>query len=322
MYAMGKRVEASPIRVQWDAVRISLWALVLGWLFKTVVKLLIVIVRSPMAICVLSLTAITWLVHRAVRAGAGADGLGFLLLGIGLLRWRRPELFERFVYLVARSRWRRFALYRYRWPASMDTAGLNRIRGGVQYHPTAASRCGRRGRWIGCGCGCCPGRRSRTGPGRRTGCARPSAPRTAGSAPSPAGRTSWSCGSSPPTRWPSRSSRCRPRTRCDLDGLPVGAARTAAIYRLQLLGTHVLCAGATGAGKGSVLWSIIDQLAPAVRDGMVELWALDPKGGMELAAGAPLFARFVHGTRHATFADTPGGRRRGDAAPAADRCAG
>ena len=66
----------------------------------------------------------------------------------------------------------------------------------------------------------------------------------------------------------------------------------------------MFCAlGETGAGKGSVLWSIIDQLAPAVRMGMVEVWALDPKGGMELAAGAPLFARFVHG-RDTEFADT------------------
>jgi hypothetical protein len=136
MYAMGRKVEESPIRVLWDAVRIIVWALVLGWLFRTIVKLLIVIVRSPMAICVLSLTAITWLVHRGFGLAPVLMGYGFLLLGIGLLRWRRPNLFERFVYLVARSRWRRFALYRFRWPASMDTAGLNRIRGGQQYHPT------------------------------------------------------------------------------------------------------------------------------------------------------------------------------------------
>jgi hypothetical protein len=64
VYAMGKRVEASPIRVRWDAVRISLWELIFGWLFRTVVKLLIVILRSPTAVCLISLTVITWLVHR------------------------------------------------------------------------------------------------------------------------------------------------------------------------------------------------------------------------------------------------------------------
>jgi DNA segregation ATPase FtsK/SpoIIIE, S-DNA-T family len=62
-----------------------------------------------------------------------------------------------------------------------------------------------------------------------------------------------------------------------------------------LLGTHVLVAGATGSGKSSVLWSLIRGLSPAIRDGLVALWVLDPKGGMELAPGAPMFARLVYG---------------------------
>ena len=67
--------------------------------------------------------------------------------------------------------------------------------------------------------------------------------------------------------------------------------------------------GATGAGKGRVLWSIITSSPRPSGEGMVELWALDPKGGMELAAGEPLFARFEHRTE-ADFADCPGGRGR------------
>ena len=66
-------------------------------------------------------------------------------------------------------------------------------------------------------------------------------------------------------------------------------------YRLRLLGTHLLVVGATGSGKGSVIWSLVHGLAPAVRDGLVQVWALDPKGGMELAGGRGLFARFVYG---------------------------
>jgi S-DNA-T family DNA segregation ATPase FtsK/SpoIIIE len=50
------------------------------------------------------------------------------------------------------------------------------------------------------------------------------------------------------------------------------------------------------------LWSVIDQLASAIRAGLVQVWALDPKGGMELAFGSSLFARFVHG-RETEFAD-------------------
>ena len=58
----------------------------------------------------------------------------------------------------------------------------------------------------------------------------------------------------------------------------------------------VAVVGATGAGKGSLLWSLIRAAAPAVRDGLVHLWVLDPKGGMELAAGRPLFDRFAYAT--------------------------
>jgi DNA segregation ATPase FtsK/SpoIIIE, S-DNA-T family len=66
-------------------------------------------------------------------------------------------------------------------------------------------------------------------------------------------------------------------------------------WLLRLLGTHVLIAGATGAGKSSVIWSLIRAMAAAIRDGLVALWVLDPKGGMELAPGAPMFARLVYG---------------------------
>lgn len=80
----------------------------------------------------------------------------------------------------------------------------------------------------------------------------------------------------------------------DLDGLPLGVREDGEPYRLRLAGSHVLVAGATGAGKGSVLWSLIRSLAGGIRSGLVEVWAFDPKGGMELAAGVPLFARFAY----------------------------
>src|SRR5262249_47271746 len=64
----------------------------------------------------------------------------------------------------------------------------------------------------------------------------------------------------------------------------------------RLLGTHWLIAGATGAGKGSVLWALIRALAGGIRRGLVQLWVIDPKGGMELAFGEKLFTHFVYGT--------------------------
>jgi len=78
----------------------------------------------------------------------------------------------------------------------------------------------------------------------------------------------------------------------DLENLPLGRREDGGPWLLPLRGSHVLIAGATGSGKGSVLWSLIRSLGPAVSAGVAELWVCDPKGGMEMAAGAPLFARF------------------------------
>ncbi|MET9339354.1 FtsK/SpoIIIE domain-containing protein [Nonomuraea sp. NPDC003804] len=62
--------------------------------------------------------------------------------------------------------------------------------------------------------------------------------------------------------------------------------------RLKILGTHILIAGATGAGKGSFLWDTIRGLLAAMRAGLVEIWALDPKL-MELSFGRELFTRYA-----------------------------
>ncbi|MCL2453996.1 MAG: FtsK/SpoIIIE domain-containing protein [Micrococcales bacterium] len=78
----------------------------------------------------------------------------------------------------------------------------------------------------------------------------------------------------------------------DLAALPVAVAEGGQAWRLPLLGQHVLVGGATGAGKASVLWSIIHALTPAVRTGRVQLWGLDPKA-LELSYGGGLFYRVV-----------------------------
>jgi len=79
----------------------------------------------------------------------------------------------------------------------------------------------------------------------------------------------------------------------ELDRLTIGRREDGRPWLLALRGNHVLVAGSTGSGKGSVIWSTIRALAPAVRAGLVELWVADPKGGMELASGADLFTRFA-----------------------------
>ncbi|MEV4674271.1 FtsK/SpoIIIE domain-containing protein [Actinomadura sp. NPDC049382] len=77
----------------------------------------------------------------------------------------------------------------------------------------------------------------------------------------------------------------------DLSALPVGRCEDGSPWRLRLLGTHVLIAGATGAGKGSVIWSTVRALLPLMLAGLVEVWAVDPKR-MELSFGRALFERY------------------------------
>lgn len=79
----------------------------------------------------------------------------------------------------------------------------------------------------------------------------------------------------------------------DLTALPIGRCESGDVFYLRLAGSHVLVVGATGAGKGSVIWSIVRSVAGGVGSGLVRVWAFDPKGGMELAPGRVLFERFL-----------------------------
>ncbi|MFC8043533.1 FtsK/SpoIIIE domain-containing protein [Nocardia sp. NPDC057353] len=79
----------------------------------------------------------------------------------------------------------------------------------------------------------------------------------------------------------------------DLESIPVGVTELGTPWRVRILYAHLLVAGATGSGKGSVLWSILDGLGPAIRAGLVDVWMADPKGGAEFGRGeGRLFVRF------------------------------
>ncbi|MBE5461726.1 FtsK/SpoIIIE domain-containing protein [Mycobacteroides abscessus] len=88
--------------------------------------------------------------------------------------------------------------------------------------------------------------------------------------------------------------RPQPGAAVDLSAVPVGVTEHRGVWRLPILGHHILVAGATGTGKGSVLWSLIAGLAPDIKSGRVRLCVIDPKGGMELGAGEPMFSFFAH----------------------------
>jgi S-DNA-T family DNA segregation ATPase FtsK/SpoIIIE len=61
--------------------------------------------------------------------------------------------------------------------------------------------------------------------------------------------------------------------------------------------SHCLIAGGSGAGKNSYTWCPLVSIAPAIRDGLVRVSGIDPKG-MELAYGRGIFHRYaVTGTQ-------------------------
>ena len=74
----------------------------------------------------------------------------------------------------------------------------------------------------------------------------------------------------------------------DLRALEVGRREDGAPWLVRLHGTHVLVAGATGAGKASLLWSLVRAMFPLMQDGLVRVLAADPKL-MELAFGRAIF---------------------------------
>ncbi len=185
----------------------------------------------------------------------------------------------------ARGTWRAW-VYRRRWPAVMTIADLapfyrGRIILPVLVKVTATRYVDRVAGPAGLRASAPP--TSPTGP---TTWPTGSAPCCAGSAPPGPGRWCWS--SSAVTPWPPSSPPCPSPTgqtsrRCRSgrreDGLP---------WLVRLHGTHLLLAGATGAGKASLLWGLIRAMLPLMRAGLVRVLAADPKL-MELAYGRVIF---------------------------------
>ena len=83
----------------------------------------------------------------------------------------------------------------------------------------------------------------------------------------------------------------QPPSRCELvatERVLMGKGEDGSEWWLPI-GPHTLVAGMSGAGKGSIFWSLAFGLAPAVRQGLVRLHGIDLKGGMEVLMGAGLF---------------------------------
>jgi S-DNA-T family DNA segregation ATPase FtsK/SpoIIIE len=87
---------------------------------------------------------------------------------------------------------------------------------------------------------------------------------------------------------------CRQLVESEVDVRRVWSGRTeyGQDWHVSLAGGHTLVAGSTGAGKNSVMWCPLVSIAPAIRDGLVRVSGIDPKG-MELAYGRRIFHRYA-----------------------------
>lgn len=79
----------------------------------------------------------------------------------------------------------------------------------------------------------------------------------------------------------------------DLLAVPVGRTEFSEPWTLKLFENHIFIAGITRAGKSGLIWDILRGVGPLIHNGTVEVWAVDPKGGMELNPGRALFTRFA-----------------------------
>jgi S-DNA-T family DNA segregation ATPase FtsK/SpoIIIE len=79
----------------------------------------------------------------------------------------------------------------------------------------------------------------------------------------------------------------------DLSRLDVGDDEHGHPFRLGVEGKHVLVAGASGAGKGSLIWSPLRAMGPLIRERLVRVSMIDLKGGAETERGRALFDRYA-----------------------------
>ena len=83
-----------------------------------------------------------------------------------------------------------------------------------------------------------------------------------------------------------------PGDHVELRAVPMGVQASGAPWAFRV-GPHTLVAGSSGSGKGSMLWSLLIGLGPAIREGLVEVRGIDLKGGMELAMGEGLLTQYA-----------------------------
>jgi S-DNA-T family DNA segregation ATPase FtsK/SpoIIIE len=260
------------------------WVITLVQLWRALVWVLRLIVRHPVVDAVLAVLVFTWL-------NAGWPGLVAVVAGAaGVLacwRWRWPVPFSRWIGTPVRGKWRAW-FYRRRWAAVMTISGLaplyqgrlllpvlgkvsatgytDRVQVRLVSGQSAADFADRADNLAhGFGAMLCRVRSARSGAVVLEFVRRDALAQVVPALPV--------------------------HPHADLRALPVGRREDGLPWLVRLHGTHVLVAGATGAGKASLLWSLVRAMLPAMRAGLVRVLAADPKL-MELAFGRAIFDRY------------------------------
>ena len=269
-------------------VTIPLWATALGALLRLVWRLVCRLVRSvirhPVIWSVLVVLVALWLDGGWWEATGGVAAAGVVLAAWWQL-W--PVSFSRWVSRPLLGWWRWQLRYRRRWHPIMQGCGLVRVKDGMEFMPHVATICSSRYRdelVIHLAPGQVPadvaeaadalGHALRVwrctvktlGPGRVLLTVLTHDPLLAQVDPIPA------------VQEVTPDSLLRL-----LQAVPVGRTETGDVWTVKLLGRHVLVVGTTGAGKSGFLWSTLWALSGAIRSGLLEVTALDPKR-MELRA--------------------------------------
>ena len=276
-------------------------------LFKLLAWLIRMVARHPLAASVLALAAVTWVKLGWVTLAA------LVLAAVVMLtawRWFWPVSFSRWVGRPARGKWRTWC-YRRRWAAVMTIAGAAPWYQGRTLLPVLGKVTATRytdrvyvrlvsGQSAadfadhaenlahGFGALLCRVRTARSGAVVLEFIRRDALAALVPALPIPA---------TP-----------------DLKALPVGRREDGLPWLVRLHGTHVLIAGATGAGKASLLWGLVRAMFPLMQDGLVRVLAADPE-----ADGAGLRPGHLRVLRR--LCRRPGRHRR-DARPGGRRHAG
>ncbi len=255
--------------------------ILIAWLARLIIRLARLIVRHPVAAVVLGLLAFMWVsigwIGPAVMAA-------WVVLVLVIWRYYWPSSFTRWVATPARGKWRAW-VYRRRWAAVMTIADLapwyqariilpvlgkvtstryvDRVHVRLVSGQCAADFADHADNLAhGFGALLCRVRTARSGAVVLEFVRRDALAAVVPALPVP--------------------------DRPDLKALPVGRREDGLPWLVRLHGTHVLLAGATGAGKASLLWGLVRAMLPLMQSGLVRVLAADPKL-MELAYGRIIF---------------------------------